>query len=172
MHLTHSQTMNTFEFASSVGYIYMKIRSRPIQEHSRTRMRKVTKSHLELLSKSISLRELFGGQSPRKNQIHVTCRARFIWIRSCSPHLSFCYSRSQWANFLSIYCSFSNSEWLWILFLFSILLSFTLLNLVFSNAPTLDLTVITLREIPRLSWRILLPSLLIIDQGRCQSPLQ
>ena len=164
MHLKHSQTMNTFEFASSVGYIYTKIRSRPIHERNKTRTPIVTKFHLELLSKSISLRELFGGQSVRKNRIHVTCRARFIWIRGCSPHPSFCCSRFQWAVF---FLSFV------VVFLTvppSILSSFTHLSLVFSSAPTLGLT-IALREFPRPSWRILLPSLLNIDQARCQFPL-
>ena len=94
-HLTHSQTMNTFGFASSVGYIYMKIRSRPIHVHRRSM---ATRSRLELSSKLRSLRELFGGQSVvRMSQIPVTCRARFIWISSCSPHLSFCCSKFQWA---------------------------------------------------------------------------
>lgn len=95
--LTCSQTMNASGFASSVGYIYMKIQSRPIHEHSRPRMPVVTRFHRGLLRKLRPLRELFGGQPVRKNQIHVTCRARFIWIRSCSPHPSFYSSRFQWA---------------------------------------------------------------------------
>ena len=58
------------------------------------------------------------------------------------------------------------------LFFQSMQSSFTHLNLDFSNAPTLDLTLITLiRESPKLSWHILSPSLLNNDQDLHQSPV-
>jgi hypothetical protein len=94
-HLTHSQTTNASGFVSSVGYIYTGIRRKPIHEHSRSRMPMVTRPHLALLRKSRPSRELFGGQSLQTNQIHDTCGARFIWMRSYSPRLSFYCSKFQ-----------------------------------------------------------------------------